>query len=316
MSNFIDGVTTKKLDIRKTIKALDSTHYHERLSNCCSAIDQYNDGKFALIYPCNVHICPLCIHLKTRKEYAIACQVYDKLIQLKPIPILYFATLTVEACQSDQVPDAVKNIKTSFNLLIKSNRFNDVLLGSSLFIHIGFNNDLFTPHAHIVLALRPSFASKRYVNEGDLQALWQKALKVNYLPHVHLKRIGKAGSNNLESNKKHFARACSYGANFIKFEHLINNPIAFNQIIEPIKGLRKSSHTGLLKELRLEVATDYQATKTEVNKDIVSCLRFNNSTYSLQTKPEPELFTHHELASSVVYLDSVEWNEDITQELI
>ena len=142
-----------------------------------------------------------------------------------------------------------------------------------------------TPHAHVVLALKPSFVGKQYIKNDDFQELWQNALKVSYLPHVHLQPIGKTGVKNALSNKLDFARASAYGVGAIDFKAIKENTKIFNDIIDDIKGIRKVTHTGLLKELRKLVADDYKAAKEKDNKEVGYYLRFKDKAYQRQANP-------------------------------
>lgn len=285
MNKRIKEITAKKIESEGISKLLTNRKYNDRLANCSNGIDEYTDGSYSLFYPCKVHFCPLCTFLKVRKEYAISCQVYDKLIRLKPTAKLYLMTLTIEECPGHQIKDAVKLIKDSFNRLIRIKRIDNVLLGASLSIHFGMNRLMMTPHAHVVLALKPSFVGKQYIKIDDFQALWQSALKVSYLPYVHLQPIGKTGVKNAESNRKEFARASAYGVGAIDFQDIKNNTKIFNEIIEEIKGIRKVTHTGLLKELRKLVADDYKASKVQENKDVEFQLRFKDKAYQRLANP-------------------------------
>ena len=283
MSNYVSKITDKKIEVEKIINLLIDDKYNERLANCCSSIDEYTDKSYFPTYPCKVHFCPVCTYLKIRREYAISCQVYEKLMQLNPKPVLYFATLTIEECQGDKVTEAVKLIKDSFNRLIRIKRVKNVLRGSSLFIHFGMNKTMVTPHAHVVMALKPSFSGKQYINVNELQELWKSALQVSYYPHVKLNRIGEAGPENIENNKQDFAASSTYGINSITFDDIKDNSRVFNQIVDEVKGLRKVTHNSLIKELRKEVADDYAATKIQKVKVVSNKLNYKNKSYQIRS---------------------------------
>jgi len=285
MNQFIKIITAKKIESEDISRLLTNRKYNERLANCCNGIDEYTDGSYSLFYPCNVYFCPVCTFLKVRKEYAISCQVYEKLIELKPTTKLYLMTLTIEECPGNQVKDAVKLIKDAFKRLCRIKRVENVLIGASLFIHFGMNKTMTTPHAHVVLALKPSFVGRQYIKIDEFQALWQNALKVSYLPHVHLQPIGKTGVKNTMSNKLDFAKVSAYGIGAIEFKAIKENIRIFNDIIDDIKGIRKVTHIGLLKELRKLATDDYKADKEKDNKEVGYYLRFKDKVYQRLANP-------------------------------
>jgi len=126
---------------------------------------------------------------------------------------------------------------------------------------------------------------KQYIKIDEFQALWQSTLKVSYLPHVHLQPIGKTGVKNALSNKLDFAKVSAYGVGAIDFKDIKNNSNVFNEIVEKIKGIRKVTHTGLLKELRKLVYDEYKASKVQENKEVGFHLRFKDKVYQRLANP-------------------------------
>lgn len=278
MNDFIKKLTGYKQQCATVIHLLDKHHPHNsqyinRLSNCCTAIDQYSDGSAVPIYPCKVHFCPLCNHIKARKEYAIARQVFNELMLLHSKPVLYFMTFTIQECTNENVKESVQLLKKAFERLVRKKIVKDNLLGASSYVHYGMSHSLLHPHLHVVFVFRASFVGVNYIKESAWQLLWQNALQVPYLPYVKFVAI--------KNNQHGFANRCAYGAISLKFEDIAAHPEIFNVMVHDIFDARNATHLGIIKILRKQVKDAYadSSKNNNTNKEVEHYFRFKNNAY-------------------------------------
>jgi len=137
----------------------------------------------------------------------------------------------------------------------KGKSFNDLLVGSYKFVHIGFDNcykDIATVHLHLILLLKPSSTSKNHINNDMIFKRWEKATK-SYDVYIHNQDI-----NNTPTD---FINRIAYGLKTLKFSSIKKHPEKLIPITEQLHGKHTVSFGKLIKEGRAESDVDYKKSK-------------------------------------------------------
>ncbi|NJP58724.1 protein rep, partial [Salmonella enterica subsp. enterica serovar Typhimurium] len=103
-----------------------------------------------------------------------------------------FLTLTVENVPKEKLKMTISEMMKAWNLLFRRKAFKTNILGwmRSLEITAEKNRDgYYHPHFHVLLAVRPSYFKKGYIKQKDWSLMWQKSLKADYMPIVHVTTV-------------------------------------------------------------------------------------------------------------------------------
>ena len=186
-----------EIDIRKA----------ERMRECANylrfAMQEDGTKKLHDAHFCRVRLCPMCQWRRAIKCY---CQMEKVIDYLKGKGYQFlFLTLTMRNCEPEDLSGTITHILESFNRLTKYKRFGDAIKGYYRGCEVTHNvkEDTYHPHLHTILAVRPGyFKHKEYIPQSEWRELWKRALRVDYLPSVDVRRC-RGGS-------KAIAEACKY----------------------------------------------------------------------------------------------------------
>lgn len=174
-------------------------HTAERLRSCATRLVYGVDGngrkRLRAANFCRVRLCPICQWRKSLKLYG---QMMRVMRYLEPEGYRYiFLTLTIKNVKLDRLTAALKRISTAFNRLSKYDDFKAAACGWYRGTEITHNldtdspdYDTYHPHIHAVIAVKPSyFTSRYYISQANWGLLWQRALGVDYVPRVDVRRV-------------------------------------------------------------------------------------------------------------------------------
>jgi len=141
----------------------------------------------------------------------------------------------------------------SFKRMSKTKAYKDTVLGHFKALEIiGDKTPVgeVHPHFHLILIVSNSyFNGKYYINQQKWSEMWQKALRVNYVPVVDVRRIK---AKETKSGKKLTAlqsavfEVAKYSVKHTKLTKKTDDE--FSSIIIQTKGMRFFSTGGILKE--------------------------------------------------------------------
>jgi len=166
-----------------------------RMAECASFLRfKDNNGQLKLYQTwfCKVRLCPMC---NWRRSLKIAYQnkrVIEKANERHNLRWV-FLTLTVRNVESDALNSTLQHMTQSFNRLFKYKSIQKPVKGYFRALEVTRNTDptsesfgTYHPHFHVLMAVEPNYFGKNYVKQSDWTNLWQKALKVDYSPIVHV----------------------------------------------------------------------------------------------------------------------------------
>lgn len=201
---------------------------------------------------CKFRFCATCNwrrNLNINKELLQALQAIEA---SKNVSYL-FLTLTIDNPQTEDLKATVKHLNDSFKRMTKTEDYKNVILGHFKALEIIGDETKageVHPHFHIILIVNSSyFKSPKYIHIEDWVKMWQKALRVDYSPIVHIQKIK---AKRTPSGKKLTAlQSAVFEVAKYSVKHSIltdKNNDEFSSIILQTKNMRFFSTAGLLKE--------------------------------------------------------------------
>lgn len=110
-----------------------------------------------------------------------------------------FLTLTVRNCPTEQLKDTLTHLNKSWQRLTQRSVWPGLGFVKALEVTRNHEDDTCHPHIHAVVAVNKSyFTGRTYLSHEKWTQLWRQALRVEYDPIVHVKRV-KARRGQVES---------------------------------------------------------------------------------------------------------------------
>lgn len=172
----------------------------ERLQDCASWLEYQlqENGLKKLVNAnfCRVRLCPTCIWRRGLKIYSQTMRIMQAMEQEREYGYI-FITLTVRNCSGDELSATLDSMMAAWNRFIKYKRIDDVVHGWYRGMEVTHNLDrksdffdTYHPHFHCVFAVNKNyFNNKEYIKHADWQALWKKAMQIDYDPQVDVRRV-------------------------------------------------------------------------------------------------------------------------------
>lgn len=172
----------------------------ERMYECGNFLSfKLNDDRLRLYqaYFCKARLCPMC---NWRRSLKIAFQ-NKKIIQTvneRHNVKWLFLTLTVRNVEGDELKDTMDQMTKAWNNFSRYARFKKAVKGYFRAMEVTKNRDknsewegTYHPHFHVLLAVPNSYFKKKdlYITQADWTSLWQRAMKLDYTPIVHVEKV-------------------------------------------------------------------------------------------------------------------------------
>ena len=169
----------------------------ERVYQCAEVLKfhQQDDGTLKLhqAWFCKNRQCPLCNWRRAMKYSAQLSKIVDKAIKRKPKAKFLFLTLTIKNCIGKELDKEIKKMHQRFNRLMKYKKVQKNMLGFVRATEISYNDEFgnYHPHIHVLLMVRPSYfdGKENYISHEEWVKLWQKAMQLDYLPSVDIRKV-------------------------------------------------------------------------------------------------------------------------------
>ena len=142
---------------------------------------------------CKDKMCPICAWRRSRKNSQIMRTVMGEFVNCYPTARYLHITLSAKNCKGQRLSDGFKELSDAWTRLKKYKKVDKNLLGFIRGTEVTYNakRDDFNQHMHILLAVKSTYFknSENYIRQSEWRELWQRALKVDYLPVVHVQVI-------------------------------------------------------------------------------------------------------------------------------
>jgi len=172
----------------------------ERMRECADTLVFKRTAEGLKLYQawfCKVRLCPMC---NWRRSLKIAYQnkrVVEAVNQRENVKWL-FLTLTVRNTSPESLPETISAMFEGFRRLIQYKAFKTSVKGYFRALEVTKNRDpesesfgTYHPHFHVLLAVPHTYFKKKdlYITQDEWTSLWQKAMKIDYKPIVHIQRV-------------------------------------------------------------------------------------------------------------------------------
>lgn len=197
---------------------------------------------------CKNRFCPMCNWRRTRN---IAGQLKEafNIIQEKQKIATLFLTLTIQNPDVKDLKSTIAKMNKSFNEMTRTKAFKNAILGYFKSIEILGDKTpkgKAHPHFHILLIVKESYFKKSdYLNKSQWTEMWKKALGVDYIPVVDVRRI-KSKNENFSDIDSAIIETVKYAVKHTDLAKRSGED--FYYLYTQTKGLRFLSAGGILKE--------------------------------------------------------------------
>ncbi len=201
---------------------------------------------------CKFRFCSTCNWRRNMNINRELLEAFEKIEAERDVNYL-FLTLTIKNTVTSDLKETVKNLNKSFVRLSQTKAYKDTILGHFKALEIiGDKTPAgeVHPHLHIILITSKSyFTSRGYIKQDKWVEMWQKALRVDYSPIVHIQKIK---AKRTKSGKKLTAlqsavfEVAKYAVKHTELTKKSDKE--FTQIINQTKGMRFFSTGGVLKK--------------------------------------------------------------------
>ena len=171
----------------------------DKLKNvsCCGEVLMFRDSddglKLEHALLCKDKLCPICAWRRSRKNGQIMRTVMSEFVNTYPTARYLHITLSAKNCKGQSLSDGFKELSEAWNRLKKYKKVDQNLLGFIRGTEVTYNakRDDFNQHLHVLLAVKSTYFKNgdNYIKQSEWRELWQRALKVDYLPVVHVQVI-------------------------------------------------------------------------------------------------------------------------------
>ncbi|WP_163556326.1 protein rep [Helicobacter suis] len=213
---------------------------------------------------CAVRWCPMCCWLKAKKLITALYPVFQA-VETNYNARYIFTTLTIKNALLEDLNATCKHLSKAWYRLFKRKAIERISLG---FVRaIEFIGDQTPPaechaHYHALIAVAPSyFTGRAYLKQATWTELWQKSLRVPYIPVVNVKAIKSKLCTELSANAdvfnskpllKPLLECVKYSVKPAKIVKL--SQAQFQTLDKQAKGIRQYNTGGLIKTLLKENA--------------------------------------------------------------
>lgn len=175
-------------------------------------------GKHLKLYQtwfCKKRLCPLCNWRKSMKNSSQLKQIIAETVAREPKERFLFLTLTVKNVNtSEELKTSLRQLTKAFGKLSRYKQVAKNLLGylRSTEITVNEQDMSYNQHLHVLLFVKSSYFtgnSVNYIKQEDWANLWQRALKVDYKPMVHVQAVKanqRKDTNSLQASAEETAK--------------------------------------------------------------------------------------------------------------
>jgi plasmid rolling circle replication initiator protein Rep len=183
--NFLEFAVQGEKSVRKNVKG----------SNIYVDSVEYDVKKLVNANFCKDKLCAMCSWRRSMKIFGQVSQIMD--IIEKDYDFL-FLTLTIRNVPGSEICGAIDELNMAWHRLSGYKRFKNVVKGFFKAVEVTYSKsrDDYHPHLHSVLVVKKDyFKSDDYIKSEEFCKLWQKALGVDYLPIVDVRKCKNKETN-------------------------------------------------------------------------------------------------------------------------
>lgn len=210
---------------------------------------------------CRNRLCPMCNWRRSLKMYSQVSQISDRILATRKSRFI-FVTLTVRNPDGvhltetlDLMNKGFKYITSKSQTFAPAKKFKESLQGYIKATEITYNSkeNTYHPHIHCIFQVRPSyFKGTGYIKKSEWVNLWQKSMKLDYAPSVHVETIKNTTANAVAEVAKYPTKS----ADLLKIENEEQAVQALIVLAKTLKGRRLITFGGDFATVKRELKLD------------------------------------------------------------
>lgn len=170
----------------------------ERVSQCGEILDfdVTHEGrmKLAKAWFCKSPLCSMCNWRKTMKRSVQTTKIVEEVVRQKPNSRWLFLTLSVKnVFAGEELDRSLKQMTVGFNRLMKYKKVTKNMIGfmRSTEVTVNQKDGSYNQHMHVLLCVESTYfkSSDDYLSQKNWTDLWKKAMKLDYVPVVHIESV-------------------------------------------------------------------------------------------------------------------------------
>lgn len=220
-----------------------------------------NQLKLYQTWFCQKRLCPLCNWRKSMKNSSQLKQIIAEAVAREPKGRFLFLTLTVKNAHSaEELKVSLRALTKAFNKLTRYKKVTKNLLGylRSTEITVNEQDGSYNQHLHVLLFVKSSYFtgdSVNYITQAEWTGLWQRALKVDYEPVVHVQVVKankRKGTDSLQASAEETAKYEVKSADYMTADDE-RNLVVIKNLEYALAGTRQISYGGLFKQIKQDL---------------------------------------------------------------
>jgi plasmid rolling circle replication initiator protein Rep len=181
----------------------------DRVSGCAEVLEfsvaDDQTKKLKKAWFCKSPLCPICNWRKSMKQSSQITRVVGEVMRQRKTARWLFLTLTVKnVWDGDELNESLKSLSRGFNRLMKYKKVKKNLIGfvRSTEITVNSDNGSYNQHLHVLLCMKSTYFKneENYIEQAEWTTLWQKAMKLDYTPVVHVQVVRDVRKKEVASN--------------------------------------------------------------------------------------------------------------------
>lgn len=273
------------------------------IKNCGETLRFRKIGNHLKLYQtwfCHKRLCPLCNWRRSMKNSSQLKQIIAETVAREPKGRFLFLTLTVKNVNtSEELKTSLRQLTKAFGKLSRYKQVAKNLLGylRSTEITVNEQDMSYNQHLHVLLFVKSSYFknSNNYLAQAEWAKLWQKALKVDYEPVVHVQAVKankRKGTDSLQASAEETAKYEVKSADYMTADDE-RNLVVIKNLEYALAGTRQISYGGLLKQIKQDLQLedvkngdlvhvgdeDYTKEQMEAAEEVVAKWDFNKQNY-------------------------------------
>lgn len=273
------------------------------IKNCGETLRFRKIGNHLKLYQtwfCHKRLCPLCNWRRSMKNSSQLKQIIAETVAREPKGRFLFLTLTVKNVNtSEELKASLRQLTKAFGKLSRYKQVAKNLLGylRSTEITVNEQDMSYNQHLHVLLFVKSSYFknSNNYLAQAEWAKLWQKALKVDYEPVVHVQAVKankRKGTDSLQASAEETAKYEVKSADYMTADDE-RNLVVIKNLEYALAGTRQISYGGLLKQIKQDLKLedvengdlvhvgdeDYTKEQMEAAEEVVAKWDFNKQNY-------------------------------------
>ena len=233
------------------------------IKNCGETLRFRKIGNHLKLYQtwfCHKRLCPLCNWRRSMKNSSQLKQIIAETVAREPKGRFLFLTLTVKNVNtSEELKTSLRQLTKAFGKLSRYKQVAKNLLGylRSTEITVNEQDMSYNQHLHVLLFVKSSYFknSNNYLAQAEWAKLWQKALKVDYEPVVHVQAVKankRKGTDSLQASAEETAKYEVKSADYMTADDE-RNLVVIKNLEYALAGTRQISYGGLLKQIKQDL---------------------------------------------------------------